>query len=160
MRGQKTHSNGSLPLGERRVLTAIAQHRDGVTREQLTVLTGYKRSSRDTYLQRLKERGLVHVGPSEIVTTGDGVIALGPDFEPLPKGRALRDHWMERLPEGERRILDVLVQAYPHTVSREIVSDATEYKRSSRDTYVQRLKSRRLITTNSDGIRASEELFS
>ena len=40
--------------GEIKILTAVAQHPGGVTREQLSVLTGYKRSSRDTYLLRLK----------------------------------------------------------------------------------------------------------
>jgi hypothetical protein len=35
---------------------AVAQYPEGVTREQLSVLTGYKRSSRDTYVQRLRER--------------------------------------------------------------------------------------------------------
>lgn len=35
----------------------------------------------------------------------------------------------------------------------------TAYKRSSRDAYIQRLKTRQLVTTNQDGIRASDELF-
>ena len=52
---RRASSNGSaepLPKGERACLIAMAQHPDGVTREQLTVLTGYKRSSRDAYIQR------------------------------------------------------------------------------------------------------------
>jgi hypothetical protein len=55
------------------VLTAIAQHRGGVTREQITVLTGYKRSTRDAYIQRLRERGLVEDEGSTIVATPAGV---------------------------------------------------------------------------------------
>src|SRR6185312_5032994 len=49
----------ALPRGEHAILTAAAQYPDGVSREQLTVLTGYKRSSRDTYLQRLGQAALV-----------------------------------------------------------------------------------------------------
>jgi hypothetical protein len=51
--------SGDLGKGPRIVLTAIAQHTAGVSREQLTVLTGYKRSSRDTYLQLLRQRALI-----------------------------------------------------------------------------------------------------
>jgi uncharacterized protein len=49
----------SLPKGERACLIAIAQRHSGVRREQLTVVTGYKRSSRDAYVQRLRERGFI-----------------------------------------------------------------------------------------------------
>jgi uncharacterized protein len=148
-----------LPKGERAVLTAVAQHADGVTREQLTVLTGYKRSTRDAYVQRLRERGHV-VDGERIKATQAGVDALGGDFEPLPTGDALREHWLKRLPEGERLVLQVLVSAYPKTVEREAISEATGYKRSTRDAYLQRLGARRLVTIDRDGVRAAEELFS
>jgi uncharacterized protein len=149
-----------LGAGERRVLTAIAQHQDGVTREQLTVLTGYKRSSRDTYLQRLSAAGLALVGGTLIFVTPDGLAALGPDFEVLPTGDDLLEYWLGRLPEGERKILAILTQdAGGDTVDRETISEQTGYKRSSRDTYLQRLSARRLIVTQRDGVRASETLF-
>jgi DNA-binding IclR family transcriptional regulator len=64
------------------------------------------------------------------------------------------------LPEGERKILDVLVQAYPETVDRDSLSDTTGYKKSSRDTYLQRLSSRRLVENVGRGeVRASANLF-
>lgn len=143
------------------VLTAIAQHgAEGVTREQLTVLTGYKRSSRDTYLQRLRAAGLVDAGGVELVAAAAGVQALGPDFTPLPTGKALREHWLARLPEGERRCLEILLARYPANVERDEVSEDTGYKRSSRDTYLQRLGARRLIVTGRGGVvRASDALF-
>ena len=149
-----------LPVGERKILTAVAQHQDGVTREQLTVLTGYKRSSRDTYLQRLREKKLIEFADNGILPTDSGIAALGPGFSPLPLGDDLRVHWLERLPEGERRILQVLVDAYPKDVDRDALSEATEYRRSSRDTYLQRLSARKLVVPVGRGaVRASEELF-
>ena len=149
-----------LPRGEHRVLTAVAQHRGRVTREQLTVLTGYKRSSRDTYLQRLRERGLVDQAGDRIVTTDAGLDALGGGFVPLPMGEELRAYWMARLPVGERVILEVLITAHPNAVHRDAISAATEYKRSSRDTYLQRLRSRNLVDAVSAGeVRASDDLF-
>jgi hypothetical protein len=39
--------------------------------------------------------------------------SLGGGSEPLPTGDELRAYWLKRLPEGERRIPEVLVAAYP-----------------------------------------------
>jgi hypothetical protein len=134
-----------LPKGERACLIAAAQHPNGVTRPQLTVLTGYKRSSRDAYIQRLRERGLIHIYGDRIQTTTDGVVALGDDYEPLPTGAALREHVLRTLPEGERKVLEVLISAYPDGVARDTIDQRTGYKRSSRDAYLQRLSARELI---------------
>lgn len=129
--------------------------------EQLSVLTGYKRSSRDTYLQQLGAAGFVESnGAGTLIATASGIAALGDGFEPLPTGDALREHWLSTLPEGERKILDVLCRAYPHEVAREDLDDTTGYKRSSRDTYLQKLSARKLITASRGAVRASEELFS
>jgi hypothetical protein len=155
----RSPDKSGLPRGEQQVLTAIAQHREGVTREQITVLTGYKRSTRDTYVQRLRERGFVDVGGDRIVATGDGLAALGSDFKPLPKGAALRKYWTERLPQGERRVFEVVANLWPQNVDREKISAATDFKRSTRDTYLQRLATRQLITADRGTVRASDALF-
>lgn len=147
-----------LGKGEFRVLTAVAQHPEGVTREQVTILTGYKRSTRDTYLQRLRAAGFVVVG-ERIEATAEGRAALGRGFEPLPVGDALREHWIGRLPEGERKILQVVLDAYPRAVDRERISEVTGYARSSRDTYLQRLRARRLVETDRGSVRAADDLF-
>lgn len=58
----RDRGEGALGKGERAVLTAIAQHSHaGCSREQITVLTRYKRSTRDLYIQRLVRRRLVTV---------------------------------------------------------------------------------------------------
>lgn len=154
-------TGGDLPKGEGVILTAVAQHGgEPVTREQLTVLTGYKRSSRDTYLQRLREKGYIEAAGGGLVATPGGVAALGPDFETLPTGAELRAYWLDRLPGGERRILEALIAAWPDAVHRESLSDETGYKRSSRDTYVQRLKARQIVDTESGGkVKATQKLF-
>ncbi|MGH9753974.1 MAG: hypothetical protein ACREA2_14445 [Blastocatellia bacterium] len=93
----------------------------------------------------MRAASLIAQAGDAIIATPDGVAALGPDFEPLPVGEELQAYWLDRLPEGERRILEILLNYYPHAVDREVISDATDYKRSSRDTYLQRLSARRLI---------------
>jgi hypothetical protein len=155
-------TNGAgLGKGERTVLIAIAQHSDGVTLQQLTVLTGYKRSSRNTYLQRLRASGYVDQRGERVLATDAGISWLGADYEPLPTGPDLRRHWLERLPEGEAKILRLVCEAYPAQLERDQLDEATGYKRSSRNTYLQRLIARGLLeTVGRDEIKASETLFS
>lgn len=149
-----------LAAGPRKILTYCAQYPDGVQRDELTVLSGFKRSTRDTYLQRLSEAGLVRAQGRTILITDAGFAALGPDFEPLPIGSDLRAYWMNRLPAGEKRLLQVLVDHYPDEVTREELSEATDFKRSTRDTYLQRMISKRLVENiGASRIRASANLF-
>jgi uncharacterized protein len=150
-----------LPPGEKATLIAVAQYPEGASRTQLSVLTAYRRSSRDAYLQRLRTRGYVEMGSGGlIVATDAGIAALGSDFEPLPEGEALRDYWFAKLPEGERKVLEILVAAYPGSVKRDSIDEATGYQRSSRDAYLQRLTSKKLVDTAGRGeVRAVEHLF-
>src|SRR3990167_5934990 len=53
--------NGEVGKGEMAVLTALGQYPDGLDREHITVITGYKRSSRDAYIYRLKVKGLIDI---------------------------------------------------------------------------------------------------
>lgn len=155
-------SNGHavhLPPGERATLTALIQFPEGLRREQLTVLTGYKRSSRDAYIQRLRERGFLETAGDRVTATDAGMGVL-PDAEPLPTGRALQQHWLQRLPKGEREVLQILIAAYPRTVFRTSIDEKTGFQRSSRDAYLQRMRAKQLITEPSRGeVRASEDLF-
>jgi hypothetical protein len=141
-----------------KVLTAIAQHEEGVDRKQVTVLTGYKRSTRDAYIQRLAAAGMVDIGPP-ITSSAEGLAALGPDFEPIPTGAELRDYWLQRLPAGEKAVLEAVIGTYPKPLDRDAISDATTYKRSTRDAYIQRLRLRQLITVSGAGVAASDRLF-
>jgi CRP-like cAMP-binding protein len=151
-------TGATLPPGEHAVLTAACQYPDGVTREQLGILTGYKRSSRNTYIQRLRAAGLVDVIGDRIVAAAGAEQHLG-DFEPLPTGSALREYWLERLPPGERAIFEALVTGYPESLDREKLSEITEYTRSSRNTYLQRLRARELVEIDAGSVRAAAFLF-
>jgi hypothetical protein len=88
-----------------------------------------------------------------------GVLELGSDYEPLPTGAALLRHWLERLPEGERALLELMAARYPRSVPRDALSEHSQYKRSTRDAYLQRLAARRLIDATRDGVVASKDLF-
>lgn len=150
-----------LTGGEKAIMICVASYPEGVSRESLTVFTGYKRSSRDAYLQRLKSRGFIGIKSDGCVyPEHGGIYALGTDFEPLPTGKDLQEYWLNRLSGGEREILEVIIKAYPESISRDQISEMTPYKRSSRDAYLQRLKSRMLIDVlPGSEVRASDNLF-
>jgi hypothetical protein len=161
--GMKTSLNGKLPMpsGEAKVMTVIAQYSGKCDNEQITVLTGYKRSSRDAYLQRLRIKGYIGTNGGTHSMTAAGFEALG-DFEPLPTGEELREYWLARLPEGEAKILRFILETddNDHVVSREELEEATGYKRSSRDAYLQRLVNRKLVENVGRGqVKASARLF-
>lgn len=153
-----TNGAANLPEGERKVLIAIAQHSKGVTPTQLTLFTGYKRSTRNLYLQRLTNKNYIQSDGERIMATDVGMIILG-DFEPLPTGAALQDFHMQRLPDGERQILGILIRNYPRSMPRENVGEQAGYKRSTCNLYIQRLTTRELIAKDRDGVSASAELF-
>jgi len=149
----------NLPVGEKKILTACAQYQDGLERDKLTTLTGYKRSTRDAYIKRLTERGFVEVN-GKVSITDDGLAALG-DYEELPFGAALYDYWMNRLPLGEKALLEVLCESgAPTQIHRDVLTERTGYKRSTRDAYLKRMFAKRIITLDGPGfISASVELF-
>lgn len=151
-------SNGALPKGEAAILTACIMYPEGISREHLTLLSGYKRSSRDAYILRLQQRGYIDSSDTLIRVTPAGQEAL-PNVQPLPTGQALRAHWLEKLPKGEREFLAAIIEAYPEAVRRDAL-DQVGYKRSSRDAYLQRLSARNLIIEPARGqVRASDNLF-
>ncbi len=151
----------SLAVGERKVLIAVAQTAGGVERSQLTILTGYKKSTRDLYVQRLYAKELIEIHDGKLWPTAAGTAALGDDFEPLPTGKALLTHWLGTLRGGERAILAYLTTSRVNViVRRDALSEATGFKKSTRDLYIQRLTARRLIVNHgAQGVQASAELF-
>jgi uncharacterized protein len=156
--GNGAGHTGGLPRGEAAILAACIMYPDGVERRTLTVLTGYKRSSRDAYVQRLREKGLVETTGDRVIATAAGGKAL-PDAEPLPTGQALQEYWLGRLPKGERDILEVLLRHYPRAVDRDTLTTTTGFARSTRDAYLQRLSAKMLVEPLLDGVAAAKDLF-
>lgn len=148
----RSEDTAALPPGELAILTAVVQT-PGLDRKRLSVLVGYKKSSRDVYVQRLSKQGYVTVEGKQIFPTDDGRRALGDSYEPLPTGRALIEHWRQKLPVGEREIFDLLLAHGPSaTIARTTIHEATGKKKSSTDVYIQRLAARGLVATAGRGV--------
>ena len=58
-----------------------------------------------------------------------------------------------------KKVLEVALAVYPASVEREEVDERTDYKRSSRDTYIQKLQARQLLVRGAGAIQANQELF-
>lgn len=154
-------TNGAgLPTGERAVLIAVAQTSGGIAREQVSILTGYRKSTRNAYLHRLTSAGHIEESGDLFVATEQGLGELGSNFEPLPTGDSLREHWRQNLPDGERKVFEVVIGAYPETIDRESIGEQTEYLKSTRNAYIHRLKVRKLVSVVGGNVRAAEDLFS
>ena len=152
--------NGTaLPEGEAMILRAAIQFPNGLAKPQLTTLTGYRRSTRDAYISRLKTRGYLAEHERGLVFATDAGRSALPDAEPLPTGHRLRAYWYERLPAGERVVLELLVDQYPNAVDKQKIDEATGFKRSTRDAYISRLVAKELVSSERGGARANETLF-
>lgn len=158
-RAEDERSN--LPPGEQAILLAAIQFssQGGVHRDQLTTLTGYKKSARNSYVSRLIGKDLLALnGNGRYLPTSKGRAAL-PNDKPLPTGRELRKIWLDRLPPGEATILMELIKAHPESIDRESLNK-TGYKKSARNSYLSRLSAKNLITaTGPSKVKASDNLF-
>jgi hypothetical protein len=156
---KQSQMNGKLPPGERKILTAIAQYPEGISRASISVLTDYKKESIRIYCNKLFDKGyFVMASNGALIATKEGIAALG-DFKPLPKGKELREYYMRTLPPGEAKILDQLIIGYPHPRLRDWLIEATEYKRESIRIYLNKLSARHLVRIEGSQVFASDTLF-
>jgi len=150
----------TIPTGEKLILNACAQYPNGLRRDQLTVICGFKRSTRDAYIQRLKEKSYLVQNGDKLNASDTGIEALGSDFKPLPEGEELQQHWLSVLPQGEKAILQVLINHHPASVPRETISEQTGFQRSTRDAYIQRMAAKEIVSSVGRGeVKASDYLF-
>ena len=143
--------SGSLDKGEKALLLAAAQCHPA-DRVQLSILTGYKKSTRNRYIQFLQAKGFVEDKGDKILPTPEGMAALGADYSPLPTGEELQRYWLDRLPEGEKKILAFVLRAGGSPVDREAIGEATGYMKSTRNRYIQFLQARHLLKEGGVGV--------
>jgi hypothetical protein len=152
-----------LAKAERLILTALAQYPQGRTKVQIAVLTGYAVGGGgfNNALGSLRSRGyVVGQGVTELIATGEGISALG-EFQPLPSGPDLLDHWMRQLGKAERLILATLTAVYPATLSKEEVAEGAGYEASGGgfNNALGRLRTLELINGGGAALKASDDLF-
>lgn len=154
---KKGDSEASLPRGEKAVLQCVAQF-GSRTRKQIRIITGYKKSSVDTYIRNLVSYGYV-VANDSIEITEAGLQACQ-DAEQLPSGRDLIEYWKNTLSGGERELFIGIVSVYPNDVHRDQIPSEVQYAPSSVDTYLRKLISYNIVYVSRKGyVKADDELF-
>jgi hypothetical protein len=149
--------------GLRRMLIALAQRPQGLTRSQLGLRAQVSTSggSFNTYLSKARVNGWVNTAGDRITVTDAGLDAVG-SYEPLPEGEGLQAHYLREFGgSGAGRMLCALITAYPKALSRAELSDASNVDASggSFNTYLSKLRTLELVEGRTE-LRASEELFS
>lgn len=119
------NAGGNLPALERALLTALAQHPAGLTKAQAVIYAGYSPNGHvSSAWAKFAASGWTQRTADGVKITADGLAALG-DFDPLPRGAALRDMWLLKLDRHEAALLRVMFELYPSDATKgEIVAKA------------------------------------
>jgi len=156
--------NGSagekMPLAERKILTALAQHPEGCPKNQVALLAGYAVSGGgfNNALSALRSKSWI-AGRDVLKILAAGKAALG-TWEPLPApGPPLLEHWAGRLGKAERAVLQALAQAHPGSLTKEQLGAATGYEATGGgfNNALSRLRTLTLIEGRGE-LRASDTL--
>lgn len=148
---------------ERAILSVLAQWPEGRTQKQVATLTGYSPKSGGFFgaLSTLRKLDAIEgsVAGLRITEAGRGII--GDDYDPLPTGDALREHWYAKLPKAEATILRALVEAFPASLSQEELAERTGYSGTSGGFFgaLAKLRTIELISGGKPALRANEDLF-
>lgn len=151
----------SLAKAERLALTALAQHPQGRTKNQVAILTGYAVNGGgfNNAISSLRTKGFIDGAGDNLRATDAGLDALG-DFTPLPSGPELLEYWLNQLSKAERSILAALAERYPKSMTKESLGQATGYEPNGGgfNNALSRLRTLELIAGRGE-IIASETLF-
>lgn len=145
----------------REILTAIVQQERSLSLVQAAIIAGYSSNSGGVRnaASELRTAGLVEGGNGSMRATEAGVALLG-DFERLPTGAALAQHWYGQLGKAEREILKVVVEAYPRAVPLTSAARECGYSESSGGVRnaASKLRTLSLVAGGNDGMIADERL--
>jgi hypothetical protein len=159
-RSAPTSAAAGLGKAERAILAVLATYGPR-TRSQVALQSGYssKGGGFNNALGRLRSTGRIVGGRDRIQITEQGATDLG-DFDPLPTGPALVDHWLSSLGKAERSILTVLVDAWPAALTNEEIAERTQYSAvgGGFNNALGKLRTLELIHGNRTANTAAEEL--
>jgi hypothetical protein len=161
-RATSPHTNGALSKAERCVLTALAQYPHGRAKNQVAILTGYAVNGGgfNNAISALRTKGYLEGDAGRLVITPGGIGGTWDSFTPLPRGRALLEHWLSQLSKAERKALESLAEVYPRTLSKAQLATRSGYEANGGgfNNALSRLRTLELISGRAE-LKASETLF-
>lgn len=154
-------ANGALPRAERLILTALAQYPKGRSKVQVAILTGYAVGGGgfSNAVSSLRTKGFLEGDAARLVITSGGIATLG-DYDRLPHGHELLQHWLSQLGKAERKALETLAEAYPRTLSKAQLANRAGYEANGGgfNNALSRLRTLELIAGRAE-LKASDALF-
>lgn len=159
-------ANETAPLkaGARRMLMAAAGLDPmPLTRSQIGTLGKIKPTSGtfSNYLGALKVAGYLVERDGKLTVTDAGFEFLGGRPAAPMTADELREMWQDRLKAGARRMLDVLIAAYPVAITRAELAGRAEVSPSSGtfSNYLGMLRSAGLLEESDGDVKANDVLF-
>lgn len=148
-----------IPGPQRKLLTVLATYGPR-TKRQLALLAGYSigGGAFNNPLGAIRAAGYVEPRKGEPMSiTEEGLAALG-DYEPLPQGAALLDHWLSGLPGPCQKLLSALADVWPESYTKLELAAVTGYEASGGafNNPLGRLRTLELVTRGTD-IRLTDD---
>jgi hypothetical protein len=153
-----------LSRGARGLLEVLARRSPlMLSRAQLATLAGrgVRSSSFAAQLTELRNRGLVEQAVGLLKATDAGLDAAGvADLQPQTSEEVIA-MWRHALPDGPRRMLDVLLAAHPGALPRDELARRAGFSptSSSVGVHLKVLRDNNLAEVDAAQVRASETLF-
>jgi len=153
-----------LRAGERRMLDTLVRHHPmKMTRSQLGTIAGFaaRGGTFGTYFGTLKRRGLVVEDRDGLQLTSEGLREGGGTPARPQTTHEILETWRRALRAGERRMLDVLLEARPNRLTRAELGIRSGFESSGGTfgTYLGSLRRNGLVDVDGDQVRVSETLF-
>lgn len=143
-----------LKAGARRMLEVLAGAPMKVTRPQLASLAKMKRTGGafSAYFSTLKTNGLIVETNGIIELTDEGAARVGTDFHVPTTTDEVLAMWASKLKAGARRMLSVLVEVYPATMTKQELAESVEMEvqGGAFSTYLSTLRTNGLIVVSGD----------
>lgn len=162
------HTNGSaahaMEPRQLKILNVLANAPDGLQSGRLAILSGRTWSGgMRNDLALLRTLGYVEGANTSVMRlTSEGRAALGDQFEPLPTGPELAQHWLSSplFEPRQHEILRVLL-AHPGGLDKDGLSDAIgrEWSGGVRNDLAVLRTAGVIVGKNTEIMRASDELF-
>lgn len=153
-----------LKSGQRKFLGVLFNRSTRTTaRNQLAAFAGLssKSSHTDNLITSLRTTGLVEGGSDNLKITQRGIAIATGNVEPMPRGDRLIDYWADELGSGPGKMLRVIRQIYPNTITRDDLAQRAGLspESSHTDNCITALRTRELIEGNGKAIKLSAWLL-
>ena len=114
-----------------------------------------------TYLSTLELRHLIQAEGNSVRITQEGLALVGVNPLKPQTQEQIIGMWQESLPEGAKRMLDILVNIYPAAITKQDLGREAKMSPTSGtfSTYLSTLRNNALIEINGITVKASDNLF-